>query len=178
MSRFPEISTEPARELINWGDPGDYRNRKPKAAASTKADKPKPPIGGIKQTAIAVSKPTAAELLAKAKSDARAKLATVKASSAYKGREAIARNLLLNSSHSAAEIVKTLAKSATDAQLNAVDKHLAAKATDAVWSKAYRVPEAPNAADKAPQSKTGASQYQELWARAYSRPKMARSDLP
>lgn len=110
--------------------------RKSSAGTPSKADMPKPPIGGIKPTAIAAPKPTAAELIAKSKADARAKVATVKASSVYKGREATARKLLLTGKQSAAEIIKTLAASPTDAQLAAVNRHMEGKAADKAWTRA------------------------------------------
>jgi hypothetical protein len=134
------------------------------AGTSTAADKPKP------SAPVSPPKPTTAELVAKAKADARAKVATVKASAAYAGRESTARNLLLNSSQSAADIVKTLTKSPTDAQLAAVDRHLKAKATDALWSKAYGIQNATNAPDSKPEGK-----YDAMWAKAYAQPKLARS---
>ena len=116
---------------------------------------------------VVPSKPTAAELVAKAKADARAKVASVTAASAYKGREATARKLLLDGKQSAAEIVKTLAASPTDAQLAAVDRHLKAKAADAVWARAYGLTTTPNASVVKPESTTGSSKYDDVWARAY-----------
>lgn len=118
-------------------------------------------------------KPTTAELVAKAKADARAKVATVKASSAYKGREATARKLLLDGKQSAAEIIKTLSSEPLDVQLAAVERHLKAKAVDQVWSKAYGTQRAPNATVAKPERVSKASEYDDIWQRAYSKPKLA-----
>lgn len=131
-----------------------------------------------KAVAPVAIKPTAAELVAKAKAEARAKVVAVKAASVYKGREATARKMLLSGKQSAAQIIKALASSPTDAQLAAVDRHMEGKAADKAWSRAYGLTSAPNATEGSPERQTGAAQYDELWTRARSRPPMARSDLP
>lgn len=181
MSRFSPIGQGTTLEPINWGDPGDHRNRanadpyakrlpafRPDASAQT-AKAPAKPMA----TAPVAPKATAAELVAKAKAEARATVVAVKASPAYKGREATARNLLLSGKHSAAEIIKTLAAEPLDVQMAAVERHLKAKAVDGVWSRAYGTQKAPKASQHKPEPVSKASEYDDIWERAYSKPKIA-----
>ena len=118
--------------------------RKSNAGTPTKADMPKPQICGIKPTAIAAPKPpTPAEAAKAAATAAKARHKAVVASSAVRGKEKQAGELLMASCKSGSKfasadaIIAELGRLPTDAQLSAVDKHMQKKASADLWEKAY-----------------------------------------
>jgi hypothetical protein len=152
MSRFAPLPSQrkgTATEPINWGDPGDHRNRgkgealvpstDPKYAQRDPAFRPLVPASSTKATA---STSTTAAPVAKAKSNAPAKsAATIAAeqanarinavmdSSASTGKKKSASKLLLHTKASASDIIAQL----NNLQPDAIREQAEA---DAMWQKA------------------------------------------
>lgn len=198
--RFAPITQGSTLEPINWGDPGDYRNRANAApnyaemsdndypGAGSRSSRPvtsaqtaKPTVPAkTKPKAVApvAIKPTAAEAAQAAASAAKARHGKVTASDAVKGREKQAEALLMASCKSGSKfasadaIIAELERAPTDAQLAAVDKHCKSVAAQGVWDRAA----AKIAAERGRPSPQSASTAKEsVWDRAWAKIKGAKA---
>jgi hypothetical protein len=181
MSRFAPLSHRnkaASTELINWGDPGDYRNRAtvpstdPKYAKRDPAFRPQVPASSAKAMsacaapkASAPTKPvkSAATIAAEA---AAARIAQVMNSAAAIGKVKSAAELLGNTKLTPAEIVAKLATAETD------DARKQAEISD-TWSKAIASVNARNgfpANDEQPApQKPFATKSEAVWSKAIAK---------
>lgn len=184
---MPQVTEKPRRrfenlmERLNAPLPG-------KAVASDPYAKRLPAFrpDASAQTArtTAPAKPMAAALVAPtvtpeeaaqaAISASKARHAKVMASSAVRGRERQAGELLMASCKagskyaSADVIIAELTTLPLDVQLEAVEKHLEVKAIDAVWARARAVVET-NALTHGTNAKSSERDIDAMWARAWER---------
>lgn len=179
----------PKLEPINWGDPGDYRNRGKVAmepsqdlkyakrlpafrpavpASSVKAETPAPAKAKAKATAPAAPKAPVKSLAAQGADAANARILTVMNHAASVGKKKAAAHMLHFSKSSAAEIISKLEAAETDASIEAREtwERVIAKQNAAITA---INPNAVSAADSQPKppAPTG-DQVQDMWARAFA----------